>query len=108
MTAEKKGHECRAGGASCNVRVAGRRAAGRSTLTAARGRLMALGTCRHCGSTGIPTDAPICRSCAGWRPNPGLITRMGVVTTRVVALLMLLGGLALTALGVNSLDMGFL
>lgn len=49
---------------------------------------MALGSCRHCGFGGIPVDAPICRSCAGWRPNPGFLTRLGVTLRRVIAVVL--------------------
>jgi hypothetical protein len=51
---------------------------------------MALGTCRHCGARRIPTDAPICRECGGWRPNPGFFTRLGVLFYRLFAALVLL------------------
>lgn len=54
---------------------------------------MGLGTCRFCGAERIATDAPICRECGGWRPNPGFCTRTNIFTTRLVALLMLVGGL---------------
>lgn len=57
---------------------------------------MALGTCRHCHSHGIATDAPMCRACGGWFPNPGLITRLGVVLNRVVACVMLLASALIT------------
>lgn len=63
---------------------------------------MRLGTCRHCGSDGIPTDAPFCRSCAGWRPNPGVITRLGVSFNRIVSLLWFLAGAILVGAGLKS------
>jgi ribosomal protein L40E len=63
--------------------------------------IMALGTCRHCGAGGIPTDAPICRSCAGWKPNPGLITRTGVAVNRVLALLCFSLGVAMVGMGIT-------
>ncbi len=55
---------------------------------------MALGLCRHCGSGGIATDAPTCLSCGGNCPNPGFFTRLGVWTSRIVGLLILLVGIA--------------
>ncbi len=59
---------------------------------------MALGTCRHCGAERIPTDAPLCRECGGWRPNPGYFPRMGVVTKRIVCSVFLIILLGLAAL----------
>jgi hypothetical protein len=58
---------------------------------------MALGNCRHCGAGRIPTDAPICRECCGWRPNPGFCTRMGVVIYRLGLSLVLVVLLAVCA-----------
>ena len=55
---------------------------------------MNLGDCRHCGRPGIASDAPICGACTGWHPNPGLLTRLGLVVGRVLGLLFLLAGLA--------------
>ncbi len=47
---------------------------------------MGLGTCRHCHSPGVATDAPTCLHCGGWCPNPGFYTRLNVVLFRLVAL----------------------
>jgi hypothetical protein len=58
---------------------------------------MALGSCRHCGAERIPIDAPLCRECGGWRPNPGFFTQLGVIRTRVTALLLLILGIVLSA-----------
>src|SRR5689334_22718637 len=73
---------------------------------------MALGACRHCGAHGIPIDAPLCRVCGGWRPNPGWSLRMGVVVTRFFAAFFLAIGLALCSflawLTLATGDMGFL
>src|SRR5262249_47194524 len=69
----------------------------RIALNSAGGPIMALGNCRHCGAGRIPTDAPLCRECGGWRPNPGFFTRMGVVTKRLVCSVFLVLLLALAA-----------
>ncbi len=55
---------------------------------------MSLGKCRHCGEVGIAADAPLCRYCGGWRPNPGSMTKLGVAATRAISLTMLIGSVA--------------
>lgn len=60
---------------------------------------MGLGVCRHCNASGIPVDAPVCRYCVGWRPNPGLMTQLGVTIRRAFALLLFVIGVALVGLG---------
>jgi len=60
---------------------------------------MGLGVCRHCNASGIPVDAPVCRYCVGWRPNPGFMTRMGVAIRRAFAFLMCVIGVGLVGLG---------
>lgn len=53
---------------------------------------MSLGTCRHCGAPQIATDALECRVCRGWKPNPGLVVRIGAALGRITALVCLVGG----------------
>lgn len=56
--------------------------------------MMAMGVCRHCGAQGIATDALICRECGGWKPNPGLFTRLGAAFKCIVGLALIVAGVA--------------
>ena len=50
---------------------------------------MGLGTCRFCGAGRIAADAPICRECGGWYPNPGTFSRLGAMTGLLVGVVFL-------------------
>lgn len=96
---------CRVVGFFCNVRCESRPRAGRITSSLPE-MTMALGTCRICGAGRIATDAPICRECGGWWPNPGLCSRLGALTKAVFGL----ATLALAAFWyfcVSRADVGF-
>jgi hypothetical protein len=61
---------------------------------------MALGKCRFCGAGRIAPDAPTCRECGGWYPNPGVFTQVNAAGTKVVALVFLaIAGLCMKYLG---------
>lgn len=50
---------------------------------------MSLGQCRHCESRGVAVDAPICKYCGGWMPNPNFFSRMWVFCNRIGCLIFL-------------------
>lgn len=50
---------------------------------------MSLGRCRFCRAGRIAADAPVCRECGGWYPNPGLFSRLGAIFTLLFGLLLL-------------------
>lgn len=52
---------------------------------------MSLGRCRFCGAGRIAADAPVCRTCGGWYPNPGFFSRLGATFRLLFGLLLIAG-----------------